>query len=200
MGANLKGHFYDSTLNVTKFRFQRMQHLLIRGIYKLKKLHPCYVSKILLLILPAEIVKEILNLRPDFARKTTVDGWSPLHLACSKGHLETTRELLSLDPDLSFLQDQEGKTPLHWAATKGRVNVLDEILSTSLESSEMLTKNGETVLHLAVKNNQYEAVRFLMETLNITRLMNMPDNDGNTILHLATAGKLRAVRILLWDF
>ncbi|KAF5938867.1 hypothetical protein HYC85_023126, partial [Camellia sinensis] len=144
-----------------------------------------------------EIVKEILKERPDFASKTDSHGCSPLHLACGKGHLEITRELLRSDSDLSSLQDHEGRTPLHWAAIKGRVNIVDEILSMSLESAEMVTKNGETVLHLAVKNNQYEVLRYLVETLNITRLVNLPDNDGNTVLHLATAGKLTTMVIYL---
>lgn len=76
---------------------------------------------------------------------------------------------------------------------KGRVNIIDEILSVSLQSAEMRTEHGETVLHLAVKNNQYEAVKYLTETLNISQLLNTPDSDGNTILHLATAGKLTTV-------
>ena len=66
----------------------------------------------------------------------------------------------------------------------------------SLESAEMITKHGETVLHLAVKNNQYEVVRYLVDNLNITKLVNFPDNDGNTVLHIATAGKLTTVRPL----
>ncbi|KAF8400855.1 hypothetical protein HHK36_014158 [Tetracentron sinense] len=137
-----------------------------------------------------EIVKEILKTRPNLMWKRDLQGCSPLHLACSKGHLEITRELLRLDPDLSSLQDNYGRTPLHWAAIRGRVNILDEILSTTLDSAEFLTKHGETVLHLAAKNNQYDAMRYLTETLDITRLVNLPDDDGNTILHLATAGKL----------
>ncbi|KAF8388942.1 hypothetical protein HHK36_025625 [Tetracentron sinense] len=44
-------------------------------------------------------------------------------------------------------------------------------------------------MHLAVKNNQYDAIKYLVEKLNITKLINMPDNDGNTILHLVTAGE-----------
>ncbi|CAK9144526.1 unnamed protein product [Ilex paraguariensis] len=137
-----------------------------------------------------EIVKEIVKARPDFAWKKNSHGHTPLHLACSKGHLEITRELLRLDTDLSSLQDDGGKTPLHCAAIKGRVNIIDEILSVSLESAEMITNSGETVLHMAVKHNQFDAVKYLTETLNVTKIMNMPDNDGNTILHIATAGKL----------
>jgi ankyrin repeat protein len=45
-----------------------------------------------------------------------------------------------------------------------------------------------------VKNNQYEAVKYLTEMLNITKLVDKPDTDGNTALHLATAGKLSTVR------
>ncbi|KAK2661237.1 hypothetical protein Ddye_007770 [Dipteronia dyeriana] len=137
-----------------------------------------------------EIVKELIAARQEFAWKKDLDGHTPLHLSCSKGHFEITRELLKLDPDLSCLQDKEGRTPLHWAAIKGRINIIDEMLSLSLEPAEMVTKHGETILHLGVKNNQYELVRYLTERLDITRLVNKPDNDGNTILHLATSGKL----------
>ncbi|KAB5514040.1 hypothetical protein DKX38_027946 [Salix brachista] len=144
-----------------------------------------------------DIVKEILKARPDFAWKKDLQGCTPLHLCCKKGHLEVTRELLRFDAELSSLEDNDGRTPLHWAAIKGRVNVIDEILSTSLESAEVITKNGETVLHLGVKNNQYEAVKYLAEMLNITKLVDRPDNDGNTVLHLATAGKLSTMVIYL---
>ncbi|KAL5729100.1 hypothetical protein ACHQM5_002097 [Ranunculus cassubicifolius] len=145
----------------------------------------------------ADIVKILIEVRPDFASRRDSHGCSPLHLACSRGHLEIARELLSADPDLSSLQDNEGRTPLHWAAIKGQINILDEILSASLESSEMVTKLGETVLHVGVKNNKYEAVKYLVETLNVTKLVNSPDTNGNTILHLATASKLTTMVIFL---
>lgn len=144
-----------------------------------------------------EIVNELLEARQEFTWKKDPNGRTPLHLCSSKGHLEITRELLKMDPDLSSSQDNEGRTPLHWATIKGRVNIIDEILSVNLESSEIRTLHGETVLHLGVKNNQYEAVKHLMETLNTTKLVNTPDNDGNTILHLATAGKFTSMVIYL---
>ncbi|KAL8537211.1 hypothetical protein ACS0TY_012405 [Phlomoides rotata] len=144
-----------------------------------------------------EIVKEILKTRPDFAWKKNHQGWTPLHVACSKGNLEITRELVKLDSDLCSIQDVEGRIPLHCAAVKGRINIIDEILSNSLEFFETTTYNGETILHLAVKNNQYEVVKYLTESLNTGKILNMQDNDGNTILHLATAGKLTAMVIYL---
>ncbi|OMO61913.1 hypothetical protein CCACVL1_23153 [Corchorus capsularis] len=144
-----------------------------------------------------DVAKEIIKARPEFSWKKDMHGCTPLHISCSKGHLEITRELLRLDADLSSLQDNEGRTPLHWAAIKGRVNILDEILCLSIESADLITKQGDTVLHLAVKHNQYEAVRYLVDNLNIEKLVNFPDNDGNTILHIATAGKLTTMVIYL---
>ncbi|XP_015083957.1 ankyrin repeat-containing protein At5g02620-like [Solanum pennellii] len=146
-----------------------------------------------------EVVKELIKVRPDFAWKKDelMNGCSPLHIACSKGHLDITRELLKLDMDLSGLQDNEGRTPLHWAVIKGRVNIIAEILSVSLESAEMTTKHGETILHLAVKNNHFEVLKFLMESLDVSNLKNFQDADGNTILHLATVRKLTTMIIYL---
>ncbi|KAK9149291.1 hypothetical protein Scep_008048 [Stephania cephalantha] len=112
-----------------------------------------------------EIVKEILKVRPDFATKRDSQGCSPLHLACSKGHLDATREFLKLDPDLCSLQDCDGTTPLHWAAINGRINILNEILS-------------------------YEAAKYLVETLDVSKMVDATDINGNNILHLATAAKL----------
>ncbi|KAJ9559209.1 hypothetical protein OSB04_013823 [Centaurea solstitialis] len=140
-----------------------------------------------------EIVKEIIKVRQEFARKGTSKGYSPLHLACSKGQIDTIRELLELDQDLSCLQDHNGWTPLHWASMKGRVAIIGEITSTSRESIDIVTNHGETVLHLMVKYNQFDALKYLMETLNVTELVNVQDNDGNTVLHIATAAKLTTV-------
>ncbi|KAF5784241.1 putative ankyrin repeat-containing domain, PGG domain, ankyrin repeat-containing domain superfamily [Helianthus annuus] len=137
-----------------------------------------------------EIVKEIIKVRPEFARKYNSEGYTPLHLACSKGHIDTIRELLWFEPDLLYLRDHKGWTPLHCASMKGRVGVLGEIISISIESVDMVTDHGETILHLAVKYNQFDGLRYLVETLNILELVNIQDNDGNTVLHIATAGKL----------
>ncbi|KAK1425997.1 hypothetical protein QVD17_14664 [Tagetes erecta] len=144
-----------------------------------------------------EILKEILKARPEFARKCTSEGYSPLHLACSRGHVDTIRQLLWFDPDLLYLRDHNGWTPLHWASMKGRVGTIGEIISISIESVEMVTNHGETVLHLAVKYNQFDGLRYLMETLNILELVNRQDNDGNTVLHIATAGKLTGMLLYL---
>ncbi|XP_058074268.1 ankyrin repeat-containing protein At5g02620-like [Magnolia sinica] len=137
-----------------------------------------------------DVVREIIEVHPESTNKRDGQGFLPLHIASAKGHLMITRDLLKVDPDHCLVKDHNGRTPLHAAAIKGRVAILNEILSVSLDSAQVLTNQGETALHLSVRNNQYEAVRFLVEKLILTNLINLPDHNGNTVLHLATAGKL----------
>ncbi|XP_077218577.1 uncharacterized protein LOC143852839 [Tasmannia lanceolata] len=147
-----------------------------------------------------EVTREFLRVNSDLCFLKDYEGRTPLHLASSKGHLEVTREFLRVDSDLCLQEDKEGRTPLHSAATKGRVSILEEILMISREPARMQTRAGETVLHLGVRNSQYEAVRYLVETLDVTDLVNSRDNNGNTVLHLATAAKLTTmVRFLLCE-
>ncbi|XP_077242188.1 uncharacterized protein LOC143882605 [Tasmannia lanceolata] len=138
----------------------------------------------------SDIVEEILKVGPEFASKLDSRGCSPLHLASAKGHLAVTQQLLRIDCHLCLLTDDNGRTPLHLAAIGGKVSVLNEILSKNLDSARKLTKQGETILHLSVANNQYYALKYLAETVSITNFINLPDGNGNTVLHLATERRL----------
>ncbi|XP_031476984.1 ankyrin repeat-containing protein At2g01680-like [Nymphaea colorata] len=137
-----------------------------------------------------EIVREILKARPHFASRLDESGMSPLHLSSRKGHVGATSELVRFDSDLSLVTDKEGWTALHMAATKGSVAILSEILSASRESMAMLTSAGDSVLHLGVKNNRVDMVKYVVENMDVSEILNMPDRGGNTILHLAVAAKL----------
>ncbi|XP_073109533.1 uncharacterized protein [Elaeis guineensis] len=131
-----------------------------------------------------EIIREFLRVDPNLCSATDKHGMTPLHIASSKGYLEVTREFLRIDTELCNAVDEDGKTPLHLATIKGFVAILHEILSTCRESAGLLTKQGESVLHLVVKNNRHAALRYLMENFDIAELINLPDRNGNTILHL----------------
>ncbi|KDP45185.1 hypothetical protein JCGZ_15050 [Jatropha curcas] len=70
------------------------------------------------------------------------------------------------------------------------------------QAAREVTHKEETVLHLAVKNNQSEAVKSLLSLLKrnnlIDDLVNCVDQDGNTILHRATARKqVQTIKLLL---
>ena len=141
-----------------------------------------------------DFVKELIRLKPDFIKELNQDGFSPIHMAAANGHQEVVMELLKFDWKLCHLEGRDEKTPLHCAAMKGKVDVVRVILSACKECIEDVTVQKEIALHLAVKNSQYEAVRVLVEKVREMRredVLNMKDEHGNTILHLATWRKQR---------
>lgn len=142
-----------------------------------------------------EIVQNILEVRPNFARKSNKNGYSPLHCACSRGYLEITRLFLRLDQDLALQYSDKGYTPLHLAAMHGKVLIIEEFLLSSPTSFQDLTKEGETVFHLAVNFNQYDTLVSLANFFTSSDLLLKKDQCGNTILHLAVSRGNSQVRI-----
>ncbi|KAL5795436.1 hypothetical protein ACOSQ2_000256 [Xanthoceras sorbifolium] len=149
-----------------------------------------------------DFAREILRLRPDFAKESNEDGFSPMHLASANGHLDVVGELLKVDWRLCRLQGPEKKPPLHCAAIKGRVDVVSVVLSACVECLEDVTVRRESALHLAIRNNQFEVIRILVDWIKHIKkenIFNMKDEHGNTALHLATWKKQREVIEVLLD-
>ncbi|KAJ8573406.1 hypothetical protein K7X08_009917 [Anisodus acutangulus] len=149
-----------------------------------------------------DFAKEIINLRPEFARELNQDGFTPLHIASANGDIEIVKQLLNVDHNLCLLMGTGRRIPLHYAVIKGRKNVMKEILVASPDSAEEVTVRGETCLHLAVKNHQFEAFKLLLENLkefNKYDVLNKKDIQGNTVLHLAVSTKQYEVVDLLLD-
>ncbi|KAH0766145.1 hypothetical protein KY285_002016 [Solanum tuberosum] len=149
------------------------------------------------LSLHLEFAKEIINLRPEFARELNQDGFSPLHIASANGDIEIVKELLNVDRNLCLLKGKDRRIPLHYAVIKGRKHVIKELLVASPDSAAEVTARGETCLHLAVKNHQFEAFKLLLENLNKYGLLNKKDIQGNTVLHLATSTKQFEIREMI---
>ncbi|KDO57717.1 hypothetical protein CISIN_1g046832mg, partial [Citrus sinensis] len=146
-----------------------------------------------------DFVKEIINVRPDLAHEVNQDGFSPMHIASSIGHTGVVRELLKVEQKLCHQQGPEKNTPLHCAAIKGKVHVLSEMLSACPECIEDVTIQHDTALHLAIKNNQFEAITVLVNWIRGMKreeIFNMKDEQGNTVLHLATRKKQRKELLL----
>ncbi|XP_060169184.1 ankyrin repeat-containing protein BDA1-like [Lycium barbarum] len=148
----------------------------------------------------SEFAKEIIHLRPEFARELNQDGFSPLHIASANGDIEIVKQLLSIDRNLCLLKGKDRRIPLHYAVVKGRKHVIMELLVASPDSAEEVTARGETCLHLAVKNYQFEAFKLLLDNLkefNKYDLLNKKDIQGNTVLHLTVSTKQYEVVDLL---
>ncbi|KAL4339770.1 hypothetical protein GQ457_08G034700 [Hibiscus cannabinus] len=147
-------------------------------------------------------VREILRLRPQFAKEVNKDGFSPLHMAAANGHIEIVRELMNVDPKLCSAEGREKKTPFHFAAMKGRVDVIHEMLGRYGECLESVTVQKETALHLAIKNSQFEAIKVMVDwivRMKKEEILNLKDEQGNTILHLATWKKQRQASVCLFS-
>ncbi|KAJ6857476.1 ankyrin repeat-containing protein [Populus alba x Populus x berolinensis] len=146
-----------------------------------------------------QFAMEVMQNYPELADELNQQGLSPIHLASAKGHLEIVKGMLDLRPDLTLKKDEDGNIPLHTAAIRGRREILTQLFTN--ESANELTSSRETVLHLAVKHNRYQALELLIQLANQyqigNELFNAVDAGGNTILHLASAGKKsKMVRLL----
>lgn len=139
----------------------------------------------------AQFAMKVMQYYPGLADELNQQGLSPIHLASAKGHLEIVKGMLVLRPHLALLNDEDGNIPLHTAAIRGRREILTQLFTT--ESANELTSSRETVLHLAVKHNRHQALELLIQLANQyqigNELFNAVDAGGNTIFHLACAGK-----------
>ncbi|KDP40731.1 hypothetical protein JCGZ_24730 [Jatropha curcas] len=108
----------------------------------------------------------------------------PLHLASAEGHTQIIKALLLQDKTACLARDEDGRIPLHLAAMRGRVEVIQELVRASSESTfEAL--DGDTVFHLCIKYNHLEAFKLLVTFINGDEILNIGNQDGNSILHLA---------------
>lgn len=133
----------------------------------------------------ADIVKEILKVRPSFCEQADKNRCLPLHYASRIGNVEITKFLLNSKPDMALQYNNNGYTPLHQAAINGHVKILEAFIASSPTSFNCLTTDGDTVFHLALRFGKYNAFIFLAESFDFTGLLHQQDQFGNTVLHLA---------------
>ncbi|KAM3693092.1 hypothetical protein ACJW31_08G139200 [Castanea mollissima] len=153
-----------------------------------------------------QFAMEMMRLKPSFARKLNLNGYSPIHLALREGHTQMVRRLLQVDGDLVRIKGKKGRTPLHdvaaAAATEQQLDLLFKFLSYCPNSIEDVTTKNQTALHIALENNNLGAFKLLVgwlrENKSENAILNWQDENGNTILHVAVyKNETQAVRHLL---
>ncbi|TKY66478.1 Ankyrin repeat-containing protein [Spatholobus suberectus] len=137
---------------------------------------------------------EIMCLKPSFARKLNHEGFNPIHLALESGHKGIVLFLVNIDKDLVRAKGREGLTPLHYVILKGENDILEKFLKICPDSINDVTVRNETALHIAVKDQNMEALNFLVKWLTLEKsldlvetIMNWEDEAGNTVLHIAAS-------------
>ena len=142
---------------------------------------------------------EITQLKDDF-------GYPPLHLAVRLRTKNAVKLLLDADPSVLFLKNDDGHTPLHLSIIPQQVAngtkfpycevIFNEVLgvimscsgvevcSTCQVNKVICTQDilKRTAMHYAIQYNNVGALTTLLEKKTC---LNVPDQDGNILLHEA---------------
>lgn len=115
-------------------------------------------------------------------------GWNSLHYAVKLGLDEVVSDMLQWKKSLAYLpagSENDWTTTFHIAASTHKGNLIHELLKHCPDCWEMLNSRGQNVLHVAVLNNQKMLLSDLLKSKKWgSSLVDKPDNDGNTPLHL----------------
>ncbi|RYP07035.1 hypothetical protein DL764_002794 [Monosporascus ibericus] len=117
------------------------------------------------------------------------ESQTPLHIAVRHRLIDVTEILLKegAEPNVG---DDESQTPLLFACKNGDMAIMDLLLDAGAEPLYS-DSHGHSALHGAVEAQNLAMVQRLLKVIQeLTgdgEFINMRDNDGNTILHLAAA-------------
>lgn len=121
-------------------------------------------------------------------------GWTPLLIACHKGHMELVSTLLANHARVDVF-DNEGRSALHLGAERGFLQVCDALL-TNKAFINSKSRVGRTALHLAAMNGFSHLVQFLIRDHNA--VIDILTLRKQTPLHLAAGnGQLEVCKLLL---
>ena len=128
-------------------------------------------------------VKEIIDRDPNEINVQDVQGFTPLHFASGKGHIEIVEFLLNHGADIE-LEILNGETPLMLAARYARYGQY-ETIKTLLEHGAMVNhkdENSRTALHNAAMYRGKEIMNLL---ISYGADVNARDKHQSTPLHQA---------------
>ncbi|KAM3268304.1 hypothetical protein P3S67_031245 [Capsicum chacoense] len=122
--------------------------------------------------------------------ETDLRGWNLLHYAVKLELAGVVSDMLRWKKSLVYLpagSENDWTTAIHIAANEGDVNMIRKLLNHCPDCCDVLNSNNQNALHVSSLNNQDEVVRFLLDSDKCGSLVDEPDRDGNTPLHLLAA-------------
>ncbi|KAL5981397.1 hypothetical protein ACLOJK_015452 [Asimina triloba] len=125
-------------------------------------------------------------------------GRTALHYASWRNNTKIVHFILLTDNfHAPYIADNNGHSPLHMAVAFGMQSSMLELLKHCPDSIEQLDKSHRNALHIALLNRRHKIIRELLKLPHIGGLLNGPDKEGNTPLHLASERFTHTS--LLWD-
>lgn len=110
------------------------------------------------------------------------NGQTACHLMANLGNTELLRIILTQYPAFINLQDRDGNSLLHCAVEGNRYKTL-EFLTTLPLDLNIINKDGLNPWHLAADKNYTDILRHVFT--KFPELINIPDKQEDTILHIA---------------
>eukprot|EP00923_Selenidium_pygospionis_P060183 GHVN01105955.1.p2 GENE.GHVN01105955.1~~GHVN01105955.1.p2 ORF type:complete len:173 (-),score=17.49 GHVN01105955.1:726-1244(-) len=89
------------------------------------------------------------------------DGWTPLHLAASAGHVACLEFLIDAGADVDLRTISNHCTALHYAATKGHFGIVLSLLAAKADQDAQ-DRTGLTPLARAVAGSRKQIVKHLL--------------------------------------
>ena len=139
------------------------------------------------------IVKRLLESRPEDIDTLGRDGGTPLHAALRSGHSDVALLLLEhmADPNARNSHDE---TPLQIASRKGDIKAMQSLIDCGANPDQKSREN-ETPLSLASSKGNLDAVRLLLKH---NAVVDLQVARGRTALHVAAQhGHYNIARLLL---
>ena len=138
-----------------------------------------------------DIIQTLLGYGAEVDLKGGASMETPLHIAARlPDGLRSAEMLLKSGASVNETTEETGESPLHITARNGYLDLLKMLLAEGADATQV-SKHGETALHLAVRHCHYDIAKALIMFVKDNRsvreaanLVNVPNNEGETCLHL----------------
>ncbi|XP_050382027.1 ankyrin repeat-containing protein ITN1-like [Argentina anserina] len=132
----------------------------------------------------ADMVSEIVALRPDMVAAENKGRETPVHEACRIGNAEILKLLLYANPGAAHKLNTERKSALFLACSCGHVDVVNVLLKEPGMLDLLEDGIDHTCIHAAVSVGHMDVVRELLSVC--PGLARRIDENGNSPLHCAS--------------
>uniref|UniRef100_A0A0D9XV43 PGG domain-containing protein n=1 Tax=Leersia perrieri TaxID=77586 RepID=A0A0D9XV43_9ORYZ len=169
--------------DIAKALYQKNKRLSYSGPDRQNVLHAAVLRN-------HDMTRNLLKWNMDLTKQRDgTMGSTPLHFAATWGKKYgwVVKLLLEKDESSAFQSDDKGSFPIHAAAVNMSPSIVQIFLKRHPSCGKLQDANGRTFLHIAVKEERTFLVKYACwrEKPDMTAVLNIQDNAGNTALHLA---------------